>query len=62
MTVTVTVEVEAPSGKEQVGFNIYYDAVDGYRTTPWQWVEPGMGWRTYRIALNGVSFTEPERL
>ncbi len=55
--VTVTVVVEQPLAKEQVGFNIYYEAVDGYRTTPWQWVEAGTGWRTYRIPLNDVSFT-----
>jgi len=58
LRVAVTVEVEAPAaGKEVVGFNLYYDAVDGYRTTPWQWVDGGGGWRTYRVVLEGVSFT-----
>jgi len=56
--VTVTIEAHSCSaGPKKVGFNIYYDATDGYRATKWQWVEAGEGWRTYRVVLPDVSFT-----
>ena len=56
--VAITIEAESPTtGPKEVGFNIYYEAVNGYRTTPWQWVESGGGWRTYRVVLNDVSFS-----
>lgn len=56
--VAITIEYEAARrGEQWIGFNLYYDSVTGYRSTPWHWVEPGEGWRTYRVALDDVSFT-----
>jgi hypothetical protein len=56
--VAITVEYEASrTGKERIGFNLYYDAITGYHATPWHWVEAGEGWRTYRFVLEDVSFT-----
>lgn len=56
--VAVTLECEASRrGPERIGFNLYYDAVAGYRSTPWQWVEAGEGWRKYRVVLSDGSFT-----
>ena len=56
--VAITVEYGAShQGENRIGFNLYYDSVRGYRATPWHWVEVGEGWRTYRIVLDDVSFT-----
>ena len=56
--VAITVEYEASrTGENKLGFNLYYDSVTGYRATPWQWAEAGEGWRTYRLVLDDVSFT-----
>ena len=56
--VTVTIEAHAcEQGAQRIGFNLYYDSVDGYRASKWQWVEPGSGWKTYRIVLPDASFT-----
>ena len=45
-------------GKEKLGFNIMYDSTTGYRFSRWQWVEPGSGWRSYRVELPDVSFAD----
>jgi len=56
--VAIIVEYEASrTGENKIGFNLYYDSVIGYRSTPWHWVEAGEGWHTYRIVLDDVSFT-----
>lgn len=55
--IVVTVECEGSyMGVEKLGFNIVYDSTTGYRFTPWQWVGPGYGWRSYRVELKDVSF------
>lgn len=55
--IVVTVECEGSyMGVEKLGFNIVYDSTTGYRFTPWQWVGPGYGWRSYRVELRNVSF------
>jgi hypothetical protein len=57
--VAVTVECDASYlGKEKLGFNIMYDSTTGYRFSRWQWVEPGSGWRSYRVELPDVSFAD----
>ncbi len=58
-SVVVTVECDsAYLGKEKLGFNIMYDSTTGYRFSKWQWVEPGSGWRSYRVELPDVSFSD----
>ncbi|MDR7556245.1 MAG: hypothetical protein QN157_11645 [Armatimonadota bacterium] len=52
----VHVEVWGARASQQLGFNLLYDAAGGYRFTPWVWVEPGEGWRTYTIRLPDASF------
>jgi len=53
----ITVECAgAYLGERQLGFNIMYDSTTGYRFTKWQWVEPGPGWKSYRIELPDASF------
>jgi hypothetical protein len=53
----ITVECQGcPLGLKKLGFNIMYDAVDGYRFTRWRWVDPGYGWHAYRFELSDVSF------
>ena len=52
----VHVEVWGARAPRQLGFNLLYDAAGGYRFTPWVWVEPGDGWRTYTIRLPDASF------
>ena len=55
--VAITVECQGcPMGAEKLGLNIMYDAVDGYRFTRWQWVDPGYGWHRYRFDLADVNF------
>jgi hypothetical protein len=53
----ITVEVRRARAAQQVGFNLLYDSMSGYRFTPWQWVEPGSGWVTYTIRLTDASFS-----
>jgi hypothetical protein len=56
--IAITVECEAASaGARKVGFNILYESTRGYRFTPWQWVDPGYGWRRYRFEIGDASFT-----
>jgi len=55
--VMITVECAGSiRGEEKLGFNIMYDSSTGYRFSPWQWVEVGYGWRSYRVVLDDVSF------
>ena len=55
--IVVTVECEGSyMGVEKLGFNIVYDSTTGYRFTPWHWVGPGYGWRSYRVELRNASF------
>ena len=55
--VAITVECEGSYlGEQKLGFNILYDSTTGYRFSPWQWVEAGPGWHTYRLRLDDVSF------
>jgi hypothetical protein len=53
--VEIVIEVLGASAPQQVGFNLLYDSVGGYRFTPWQWVETREGWTTYTIRLNDAS-------
>jgi hypothetical protein len=53
----VTVEVHKAKAAEQVGFNLLYDSMSGYRFTPWQWVDAGSGWQTVTIRITDASFT-----
>lgn len=52
----VIVEVWSARAARALGFNLLYDAAGGYRFTPWVWVDPGEGWRTYTIRLSDASF------
>lgn len=51
----VVLEVLAPRAWQQVGFNLLYDSTSGYRFTPWQWLEPGDGWRTVTVRLTDAT-------
>ncbi len=54
----ITVECEASfRGNRKLGFNILYDSTGGYRFTPWQWVDPGYGWRRYCLQIDDANFT-----
>lgn len=53
--VEVILEVLAPGVAGQVGFNLLYDSTGGYRFTPWQWLEPGDGWRTVTVRLTDAT-------
>jgi hypothetical protein len=53
----VTVEVHRAKTANQVGFNILYDSITGYRFTSWQWIEPGTGWAKYAVRLTDASFS-----
>ncbi len=53
----ITVECEGSwMGEKKLGFNLLYDSTTGYRFTPWQWVDPGYGWHSYRVILDDVNF------
>src|SRR5207245_11617870 len=54
--VEITVEVRGASAAEQLGFNIWYDSMSGYRFTPWQWVNASPGWLTYTFRLPDAAF------
>lgn len=56
LAIEISVEVRAASAAQQLGFNIYYDAMTGYRFSSWQWVEAGTGWVTHSIRLMDVAF------
>jgi hypothetical protein len=53
--VEITIEVYGARTTEQVGYNILYDSVSGYRFTPWQWVEAKNGWQIYTTRLTDAS-------
>jgi len=53
----ITVEVHRGKAARQIGFNILYDSMSGYRFTPWQWIEPGTGWATYTVKLTDANFS-----
>jgi len=55
-TVEVAVEVHGVSAPQQVGFNLFYDSMSGYRPTPWQWVDVSPGWVTYTFRLTDAAF------
>lgn len=54
--VEITVEVRGASASQQLGFNIWYDSMSGYRFTPWQWVEATAGWVSYTFRLPDAAF------
>lgn len=54
--IDIAVEVRAASAAQQLGFNVYYDSMTGYRFTPWRWVETGTGWVTYTARLPDPAF------
>jgi hypothetical protein len=54
--VEIAVEVRGAAAPQQLGFNIFYDSMTGYRFTPWQWVEAKAGWVTYLITLTDANF------
>lgn len=56
-TVEVFVEVHGASAPQQLGFNLLYDSLTGYRFTPWQWVEAKPGWVTYTFKLTDAGFS-----
>lgn len=55
-TVEITVEVRGASAPEQLGFNLWYDSMSGYRFTPWQKVEASQGWVAYTFRLTDAAF------
>jgi hypothetical protein len=54
--VEIAVEVRGASASQQLGFNIFYDSMTGYRFTPWRWVEAKAGWVTYTFKLTDANF------
>ncbi len=55
-TVEIAVEVRGASAAQQLGFNLFYDSMSGYRFTPWQWVDVSPGWVTYTFRLTDAAF------
>ncbi len=55
--VEIAVEVRGAKAPQQLGFNLLYDAMSGYRFTPWQWVETNDGWVTYTVRLTDANFS-----
>jgi hypothetical protein len=53
----VTIEVHRAKASQQVGFNLLYDSMTGYRFTPWQWIEAGSSWVKYTIRLTDAGFS-----
>lgn len=62
VSVKVTVEVKrnpviggvfAP----QAGFNLQYDSLTGFKTTPWQNMEGGEGWATFTYTIPDAAFS-----
>ena len=54
----VTVDVHRAGGPKQVGFNLMYDSMSGYRFSAWQWVDAGDGWASYTIRISDASFSK----
>lgn len=55
--VEISVEVRGAAAPQQLGFNVLYDGMTGYRFTPWQWVEAKDGWVTYTFRLSDANFS-----
>jgi len=55
-SVEIAVEVWGAKAAQQLGFNILYDSMTGYRFTPWQWVDVKNGWVTYTVRLTDANF------
>ncbi|MDR7542888.1 MAG: hypothetical protein QN120_01405 [Armatimonadota bacterium] len=49
--IEVSVEVWGARATRQVGFNLLYDSIGGYRFTPWQWVDVRDGWTIHTVRL-----------
>lgn len=59
--VTVTVRLYGARTQEKVGFNLYYDALGGMNTSPWQWVAVGPDRVfSYTIRLDDALFANNE--
>ncbi len=56
-TVEIAVEVRGARAPRQLGFNLLYDSMTGYRFTPWQWVEAKDGWVTYTFRITDANFS-----
>jgi len=56
--VEITVEVLGASAPQTLGFNIFYDSADGYKFSPWQWVEAKEGWMSYKVRLTDANFAD----
>ena len=54
--VEITVEVRGASAAEQLGFDLWYDSMSGYRFTPWQWVQVSPGWVSYTVRIGDAAF------
>jgi hypothetical protein len=55
--IEINVEVHGASMPQQLGFNVLYDSMSGYRFTSWQVVEAKDGWVTVTLRLNDASFS-----
>jgi hypothetical protein len=53
----VTMEVHRARAAQQLGLNLLYDSMTGYRFTPWQWIDAGSGWERVTIRITDASFT-----
>jgi hypothetical protein len=53
--VEITIEVWGARAERQLGFNVLYDSTNGYRFTPWQWVDAREGWTKYVVRLSDIS-------
>jgi hypothetical protein len=52
----ITVECEGSYlGEKKLGLNLLYDSKTGYRFTPWQWVDPGYEWHSYRFEIEDAN-------
>lgn len=50
--IEVMIHVLGVQQARRTGFNLYYDAIDGMRTSPWQWIETGSNTvYSYRVVL-----------
>jgi hypothetical protein len=52
----VSIEVHRARAAQQLGLNLLYDSMSGYRFTPWQWIDAGSGWETVTIRITDASF------
>lgn len=55
--VEISIEVHGASAAQQLGFNLLYDSMSGYRFTSWQTVEVKDGWVTYTFAFTDAGFS-----